>query len=80
MGNRLMISWTLAGVIVGVSLGAIPLASQAPTTAAKTTPAPKTTAGAKAPALRKTEWGDPDVQGIWTADDMRGDSSVDPAG
>ena len=50
-----------AGVMaVVVAAVSVSVAGQAPTSGAKTT------AAAKAPTARKTAWGDPDLQGVWS--------------
>ncbi len=68
MRSRSTIVGTLASVIgVVVAAAVAPVAGQAP--AAKA-PAAKT--AAKPFATPKTPWGDPDVSGTWSTDDLRG--------
>jgi hypothetical protein len=54
----------LGAAMVVVSLASVPLAGQAPTAAGTKTADGWTGA--------KTPWGAPDLQGVWTSDDMRG--------
>ena len=54
----------LAVLIAAVSLAPVRVGGQAPSTA------PKTAVPAKTASLPKTSWGDPDLQGVWTSDDM----------
>jgi hypothetical protein len=75
MSTRFWVSGAGAAAIA-VALGAtLSVAAQAPDAAApassgrpKSTPPAK--AGVKAFAAPKTPWGDPDLQGVWTSDDM----------
>src|SRR5713101_2000468 len=62
MRQRLLVLMGVAAVTTVVSLTLTSVAGQAPTTTAK---AP---AAAKAGPAPKTEWGEPDLQGIWRDD------------
>ncbi|MGH9146173.1 MAG: hypothetical protein ACRD1Q_05650 [Vicinamibacterales bacterium] len=65
MRKRFIVSFgTLAAAMAVVSLVSAPLFAQAPTTAGA-----RATEGWTAP---RTPWGVPDLQGVWTSDDMRG--------
>jgi hypothetical protein len=63
-------------IAIAAAFGAtISLSGQAPAAAAQTSsarpkPAPPARATAKSFAMPKTPWGDPDLQGVWTSDDM----------
>ena len=70
-GRRRVMGWTVAAMAL-ISLAASPLGAQAP--AAK---APAKTA--KAWTAPKTPWGDPDIQGVWTSDSVRGIPTQRPA-
>nr|AEH26500.1 hypothetical protein [uncultured Acidobacteria bacterium A3] len=68
MSNR----WFAA--LAALGLVAAPAAGQAQTAAAKTAkPAAKTW------TVPKTPWGDPDIQGVWTSDSVRGIPTQRPA-
>jgi hypothetical protein len=61
MRKRFLVLITLGAVVV--SLASASIFAQTPTTAAET----------KAPwTVPRTPWGVPDLQGVWTSDDMRG--------
>jgi hypothetical protein len=62
-----------AGLAI-MSLAAGPVAAQAPTAASRTA---KTSSRAWAPP--KTPWGDPDIEGVWTSDSVRGIPTQRPA-
>jgi hypothetical protein len=69
MPTRLTVVGTLASVIAVVIAGAAaPVAGQAPAPAAK---APAKSA-AKTWTAPKMPWGDPDISGTWSTDDLRG--------
>jgi hypothetical protein len=65
MARRL---FTIASALTAALL----IASLAVVTAAAQTPAPKAATAAKGKvwSASKTPWGDPDLQGVWTSDDM----------
>ncbi len=65
-------SWTLLAV---AWLAASPAAAQAPGTAARS-PKPEARKLWSAP---KTPWGDPDIEGVWTSDSVRGIPTDRPA-
>jgi hypothetical protein len=68
-------SWTVGGalaVLAGTMVAAQGFGSQTPT-ALRAIPAETTAAKAKDPNWKapKTEWGHPNLEGVWTSDDMR---------
>src|ERR1700722_9069701 len=65
--------WVAAGLAI-MLLAAGPVAAQAPTAASRTA---KTSSRAWAPP--KTPWGDPDIEGVWTSDSVRGIPTQRPA-
>jgi hypothetical protein len=66
--------WLSAGAAVSVmSLAAVPVAGQAPA------PATKTAKSSKVWTPPRTPWGDPDIEGVWTSDSVRGIPTQRPA-
>jgi hypothetical protein len=69
-----MLGWVgaLAALVVVSTLGAIPASGQAGRPAPP--PLEVTAFGGQAPeyAVPRTPWGDPDLQGVWSSDDMSG--------
>jgi hypothetical protein len=55
---------TLAGLVVVISLAALPVAGQSPATGSRTGTASKGASGTGP----RTPWGDPDLQGTWSGD------------
>jgi hypothetical protein len=71
MGKR----WLAAGAGLAVmALAAAPVAGQAPTTGTK-----NAKASSRAWTPTKTPWGDPDIEGVWTSDSVRGIPTQRPA-
>lgn len=70
MGRRFLAPVAFAVALAFVALE-VPIAGQAP--------APKPTTSAKPWTAPKLPWGDPDLQGIWSSDDMRGVPMQRPA-
>ena len=60
-------SWKLLVIAIVAAGASATMGAQAPSKAAATT---KPTAAR--PAMPKTPWGDPDIQGTWSSDDLRG--------
>jgi hypothetical protein len=71
MGKR----WLVAGAGLAVmALAAAPVAAQAPATGARSAKA-----SSRAWTPTKTPWGDPDIEGVWTSDSVRGIPTQRPA-
>jgi hypothetical protein len=71
MGKR----WLVAGAGLAVmALAAAPVAAQAPATGARSAKASSRTW-----TPTKTPWGDPDIEGVWTSDSVRGIPTQRPA-
>jgi hypothetical protein len=66
MNRQLLPTALLVTVVAFAALAEIPVAGQAPALTAK--PA----AGSVAGSTVRTPWGDPDLAGVWSSDDMRG--------
>ena len=70
----MMNRWLAAVAAAAFVLAAVaPAAAQAPTAKQPAKPA------AKAWTAPKTPWGDPDIQGVWTSDSVRGIPTQRPA-
>src|SRR4029079_10914636 len=69
---------SLAGVAASL-VGSIALVASSAVTVSAQSPAAPKKATAKAWTAPKTPWGDPDIQGVWTSDSVRGIPTQRPA-
>ena len=65
MRHRILVSLVVGAVTAALWLGRVPVAAQSQTGSAPT----RTATASTAP---RTPWGDPDLQGVWTLNDMHG--------